>query len=99
MMQLVRSQSTVRSACMVSYCWEFLDLAFPLLEEMLAFQRRHGEAALRTADGGSVFGNRVQQLAATLTEAELRTLNAKLAYETAVAAGETWQPPSSAIAG
>jgi capsular exopolysaccharide synthesis family protein len=59
-----------------------------LTNEMLAFQRRHGAAALRTAEGGNVFGSRVSRLANTLTEAELRTLNAKLAYETAVEAGD-----------
>ncbi len=59
-----------------------------LTDEMLAFQRQHGAAALRTAEGGNVFGSRVARLASTLTEAELRTLNAKLAYQTAVQAGD-----------
>jgi len=59
-----------------------------LTDEQLSFQRRHGTAALRTADGGNVFASRVSRLADTLTEAELRTLNAKLAYETAVEAGD-----------
>ena len=58
-----------------------------LTQEMLEFQRRHGAAALRTAEGGNVFGSRVSRLADTLTEAELRSLNAKLAYQTAVEAG------------
>lgn len=55
---------------------------------MLAFQREHGAAALRAGDGSSVFGSRVARLANTLTEAELRTLETKLAYETAVDAGD-----------
>ena len=62
-----------------------------LTDEMLAFQRRHGSAALRTSDGGYVFGQRMQRLSSTLTEAELRTLNAKLAYETAVSAGDDFE--------
>lgn len=59
-----------------------------LTDEQLAFQRKHGTAALRTSNGGNVFASRVSRLADTLTEAELRTLNAKLAYETAVQAGD-----------
>ncbi|MEM9420201.1 MAG: Wzz/FepE/Etk N-terminal domain-containing protein, partial [Planctomycetota bacterium] len=58
-----------------------------LAQQQLEFQKENGVAALRTKDGDSVFGNRLERLADTLAEAELLTLSAKTAYQSALHAG------------
>lgn len=53
-------------------------------EQRIAFQKENGTAALRNAGGDSIFSGRLGRLADTLAEAELRTLNARLAYDAAI---------------
>lgn len=62
-----------------------------LTDEMLAFQRRHGTASASAAEGDGPASQRLAQLSSTLTAAELRTLNAKMAYTSAVEAGNDLQ--------
>ncbi|MEM6259904.1 MAG: polysaccharide biosynthesis tyrosine autokinase [Planctomycetota bacterium] len=59
--------------------------------ERLAFQQENASSVIRTSDGNTVNSGKLRRLSETLTEAELRHLNARLAYLTAVEIGEDHQ--------